>query len=200
MSESGRCIPQPPADTWHVYCHLLFSNCQTRVFNLDNVRPIRDLDPIDIDSLVSVKGMITRSGNIIPDLRCGIQVAAVCHQPVPHSSSLHEYCCVPALACVMRSKGLLPPCPAGVARAMYRLYTDKQQLTCKPLLGAAAVFHRLACFRCEGAGCGNEMHDVVERGVIVVPAECRKCKRKATMRMIPNRSGFLNRQVGHATA
>jgi DNA replication licensing factor MCM4 len=44
---------------------------QTRVFNLDNVRPIRDLDPVDIDTLVAVRGMVTRSGNIIPDLRCG---------------------------------------------------------------------------------------------------------------------------------
>lgn len=42
-----------------------------RIFNLENVRPIRDLDPIDIDSLVAIKGMITRTGNIIPDLRCG---------------------------------------------------------------------------------------------------------------------------------
>jgi DNA replication licensing factor MCM4 len=42
---------------------------QVRIYNLDNVRPIRDLDPIDIDSLVAIKGMITRTGNIIPDLR-----------------------------------------------------------------------------------------------------------------------------------
>lgn len=43
---------------------------QTRVFNLGTVRPIRDLDPVDIDTLVAVKGMVTRAGNIIPDLRC----------------------------------------------------------------------------------------------------------------------------------
>eukprot|EP00878_Enallax_costatus_P013418 GHUV01014031.1.p1 GENE.GHUV01014031.1~~GHUV01014031.1.p1 ORF type:complete len:879 (+),score=279.82 GHUV01014031.1:392-3028(+) len=95
---------------------------QFRLFNLDNVKPIRDLDPIDIDSLVSVKGMITRSGNIIPDLR-------------------------------------------------------------------------LAVFRCENPGCGHEMHDLVDRGVIVVPAECSKCRKKSTLRMIPNRSGYLNRQI-----
>uniref|UniRef100_A0A383VUH6 DNA replication licensing factor MCM4 n=1 Tax=Tetradesmus obliquus TaxID=3088 RepID=A0A383VUH6_TETOB len=95
---------------------------QTRVFNLDNVRPIRDLDPVDIDSLVAVRGMVTRSGNIIPDLR-------------------------------------------------------------------------LAVFRCETPGCGAEAHDTVERGLIVVPNACTKCGKKATMRMIPNRSGFLNRQI-----
>jgi DNA replicative helicase MCM subunit Mcm2 (Cdc46/Mcm family) len=46
---------------------------QVRIFNLDDVRPIRDLDPIDIDSLVAIKGMITRTGNIIPDLRSATQ-------------------------------------------------------------------------------------------------------------------------------
>lgn len=40
-----------------------------RIFNLECVRPIRDLDPLDIDSLVAIRGMITRTGNIIPDLR-----------------------------------------------------------------------------------------------------------------------------------
>jgi hypothetical protein len=35
----------------------------------------------------------------------------------------------------------------------------------------------------------------VDRGLIVVPNTCTKCGKKATMRMIPNRSGFLNRQV-----
>lgn len=51
-------------------CFAAVPAVQTRVFNLDNVRPIRDLDPVDIDSLVAVRGMVTRSGNIIPDLRC----------------------------------------------------------------------------------------------------------------------------------
>lgn len=49
-----------------------------RIFNLENVRPIRDLDPIDIDSLVAIKGMITRTGNIIPDLRCGEVLQGTC--------------------------------------------------------------------------------------------------------------------------
>jgi DNA replicative helicase MCM subunit Mcm2 (Cdc46/Mcm family) len=49
------------------------ANVQVRIFNLDDVRPIRDLDPIDIDGLVAIKGMITRTGNIIPDLRSATQ-------------------------------------------------------------------------------------------------------------------------------
>jgi DNA replication licensing factor MCM4 len=42
---------------------------QVRVFNLEHVRAIRDLDPLDIDCMVALRGMITRTGNIIPDLR-----------------------------------------------------------------------------------------------------------------------------------
>lgn len=57
-----------------VFLRALFAaSPQVRIFNLDDVRPIRDLDPIDIDSLVALKGMITRTGNIIPDLRSATQ-------------------------------------------------------------------------------------------------------------------------------
>ena len=37
---------------------------------------IRDLNPSDINKLVSVSGMITRTSNVIPDLRCGAWLAA----------------------------------------------------------------------------------------------------------------------------
>eukprot|EP00879_Flechtneria_rotunda_P020435 GHRR01021500.1.p1 GENE.GHRR01021500.1~~GHRR01021500.1.p1 ORF type:complete len:510 (+),score=166.40 GHRR01021500.1:266-1795(+) len=93
---------------------------QGRLFNLDNVRPIRDLDPLDIDALVSVKGMITRTGNIIPDLR-------------------------------------------------------------------------LAVFRCEA--CAHEVHDLVTHGIVNVPTACNNCRAKQTMRIIPNRCAYLNRQI-----
>ena len=33
------------------------------------VMPIRNLDPLHIERLVSVKGMVTRVGTIIPDMR-----------------------------------------------------------------------------------------------------------------------------------
>ena len=32
-------------------------------------RAIRDLDPLQLDTLVAVRGMVTRTGTIIPDLR-----------------------------------------------------------------------------------------------------------------------------------
>lgn len=95
---------------------------QVRIFNLDDVRPIRDLDPIDIDSLVAIRGMVTRTGNIIPDLR-------------------------------------------------------------------------LAVFRCEA--CGAEASEVVVNGIIAVPPQCSAatCGRKQTLRIIPNRCAYANRQI-----
>jgi len=40
---------------------------QTRIFNLRQTRVIRDLDPSDIGTLVSVSGMVTRTSSVIPD-------------------------------------------------------------------------------------------------------------------------------------
>lgn len=40
-----------------------------RVFNLEKSRTIRDLNPEDIDTLVSVQGMVTRTSPVIPELK-----------------------------------------------------------------------------------------------------------------------------------
>lgn len=42
---------------------------QVRTFNLEHCKKMRDLDPMDIDTLVSVRGMIIRNGSIIPDMK-----------------------------------------------------------------------------------------------------------------------------------
>ena len=55
---------------------------QVRVFNLDKVKAMRDLNPKDIDTLVSVQGMVVRASAIQPDLKqaffecssCGLSV------------------------------------------------------------------------------------------------------------------------------
>ena len=41
---------------------------QANVFNLLEKKVIRDLDPADIDHLVSVTGMVTRCSPIIPEV------------------------------------------------------------------------------------------------------------------------------------
>ena len=40
------------------------------MFNLRQKKVIRDLNPEDIERLVSVSGMVTRCSNIIPEIRC----------------------------------------------------------------------------------------------------------------------------------
>lgn len=63
---------------------------QTRMFNLMKVTTIRDLDPSDIDKLVSIRGMVTRTSSVIPDLT---EAALRCRQcnhiemiPVTHGT------------------------------------------------------------------------------------------------------------------
>ena len=50
----------------------LSTHTQIKVYNLDRARTIRDLNPEDIDTLVSVQGMVTRTSSILPDLRCAL--------------------------------------------------------------------------------------------------------------------------------
>ena len=40
---------------------------QTRIYNLATTRVIRDLDPSDVGTLVSISGMVTRTSSVIPD-------------------------------------------------------------------------------------------------------------------------------------
>lgn len=55
---------------------------QVRTFNLMELKSMRDLNPADLDRLIAVKGMITRSGGVLPDLkeaffRCGMCAAEI---------------------------------------------------------------------------------------------------------------------------
>ncbi|RKP18631.1 MCM-domain-containing protein [Rozella allomycis CSF55] len=51
---------------------------QVRPFNLEKVANMRQLDPNDIDNLVSVKGLVIRCSGIIPDMRQGYFQCCVC--------------------------------------------------------------------------------------------------------------------------
>jgi hypothetical protein len=44
---------------------------QTRPYHLKEITNMRDLNPSDIDQLITVSGMITRVGGIVPDLKQG---------------------------------------------------------------------------------------------------------------------------------
>jgi DNA replication licensing factor MCM4 len=51
---------------------------RARFFNLRDTKRMRMLDPIDIDTLVSVRGMVIRASEVIPDMRRGHFRCAAC--------------------------------------------------------------------------------------------------------------------------
>lgn len=55
---------------------------QVRPFNLDQTVNMRDLDPSDIDKLISIKGLIIRVSNIVPDMRVGFFTCTQCNTSV----------------------------------------------------------------------------------------------------------------------
>ncbi|KAL1518638.1 hypothetical protein AB1Y20_002926 [Prymnesium parvum] len=69
----------------HDLCVELFPEVKTRFhvrcFNLGRENRLRDLDPNDIDKLVRIKGMVTRTSNIIPDLKMGFFECSICATP-----------------------------------------------------------------------------------------------------------------------
>ncbi|XP_004507486.1 DNA replication licensing factor MCM4 [Cicer arietinum] len=59
---------------------------QTRIFNLKNSTSMRNLNPSDIERMISMKGMIIRCSSIIPEIREAIfrcLVCGFCSDPVP---------------------------------------------------------------------------------------------------------------------
>lgn len=59
---------------------------QTRIFNLKTSTSMRNLNPSDIERMISLKGMIIRSSSIIPEIREAIfrcLVCGFCSDPVP---------------------------------------------------------------------------------------------------------------------
>lgn len=95
---------------------------QVSLYNLREQKPMRDLNPSDIESLISIKGMVTRTSGIIPEM---IE----------------------------------------------------------------------ACFICQGRECGHETHCTVDSGRVEEPNQCEACQSKFSMRLIHNRSRFVNKQM-----
>ncbi|KDO22415.1 hypothetical protein SPRG_11368 [Saprolegnia parasitica CBS 223.65] len=55
---------------------------QVRPFNLKDKQAMRNLNPADIDQLVSLKGMVTRCSSVIPDLKMAFFRCTMCHSTV----------------------------------------------------------------------------------------------------------------------
>ena len=50
----------------------------TRPYNLDATQSMRDLDPMDIDQLILISGMVIRTSTIIPDMKLGFFECLMC--------------------------------------------------------------------------------------------------------------------------
>ncbi|KAF6205854.1 hypothetical protein GE061_020028 [Apolygus lucorum] len=60
---------------------ILNQQIQIRPFNVEKCRNMRNLNPEDIDRLITINGMIIRTSNIIPDMREAFFQCSVCHYP-----------------------------------------------------------------------------------------------------------------------
>ncbi|KAI9358309.1 MCM2/3/5 family protein [Zopfochytrium polystomum] len=56
------------------------ANIMVRPFNLERSINMRDLDPSDIDQLITIKGLMIRSSPIIPDMKIGFFRCTACDQ------------------------------------------------------------------------------------------------------------------------
>ena len=97
-----------------------------RCFNLGKEDRLRDLDPNDINRLVAIKGMVTRTSAIVPDLYMAFFECTVCGTPQevsPAPGSLSPPCdaipsscssllTVPPAHAVPPARGPSRPCPA----------------------------------------------------------------------------------------
>ena len=75
---------------------------QVRPYNLRQVSNLRSLDPVAMNSLVSIKGMIVRSSLIIPDLKVAHFGCSICGHKPPSPPRPRLHCPTP------RSLRILP--------------------------------------------------------------------------------------------
>lgn len=98
---------------------------QTRIYNLLRRRVIRDLDPSDIGTLVSVTGMITRTSGVIPDQSLACFRCTKCgHETITRNDrgNIDEPSKCPSAACQSRfTMQLIYNCSAFVDKQLVKL-------------------------------------------------------------------------------
>lgn len=80
--ETPRPTQQSTIEEQDLYAEVESSSYRVRPFGLDRNVNLRDLDPKDMDQLVSVKGLVIRSTPIIPDMKDAFFRCSVCHHTV----------------------------------------------------------------------------------------------------------------------
>ena len=62
-----------------LYGQDILQKIQVRTFGLRELEHMRDLDPSNIDQLLTIKGMVIRCSAIIPDCKQAYFRCAICH-------------------------------------------------------------------------------------------------------------------------
>uniref|UniRef100_A0A182ILA0 DNA replication licensing factor MCM4 n=1 Tax=Anopheles atroparvus TaxID=41427 RepID=A0A182ILA0_ANOAO len=57
---------------------ILEHQIQVRPFNADKTRNMRALNPEDIDQIITISGMVIRTSNIVPEMRCAFFKCSIC--------------------------------------------------------------------------------------------------------------------------
>ena len=164
---------------------------QCRIYNLRETRAIRDLNPCDINKLVAVSGMVTRTSGISPDQRSGrARLAAVWFGGGINGERPRAAGAAPARRCSNLHHPTPAPAPALLGAA---LQPAPLALLLPPLPPLPA--RSLALFQC--TACAAEEVCWNDRGRIAEPARCPNpaCQARFSMAMIYNRSCFLDKQL-----
>ncbi|TKA83678.1 hypothetical protein B0A55_00294 [Friedmanniomyces simplex] len=72
----------PPAEIEDLVAEVEHKIFRVRPFGLDQTINLRDLNPNDMDKLVSIKGLVIRTTPIIPDMKDAFFRCSVCHHTV----------------------------------------------------------------------------------------------------------------------
>ncbi|USW56082.1 Putative mini-chromosome maintenance protein [Septoria linicola] len=80
--ETPRPTQQSASEEQDLYAEVESSSYRVRPFGLDRNINLRELDPKDMDQLVSVKGLVIRSTPVIPDMKDAFFRCSVCHHTV----------------------------------------------------------------------------------------------------------------------
>ncbi|CAJ0585305.1 unnamed protein product, partial [Mesorhabditis spiculigera] len=58
---------------------------EVRPYNADKTRCMRNLDPVDIDQMITISGMVTRTSSLVPEMRSGFFQCTICEAPAPEA-------------------------------------------------------------------------------------------------------------------
>ncbi|KAF1809433.1 MCM-domain-containing protein [Eremomyces bilateralis CBS 781.70] len=81
-AEMGNGQTAPPEEIDDLVNEVEVNVYRVRPFGLDNTVNLRDLNPADMDKLVSIKGLVIRTTPIIPDMKDAFFRCAVCNHTV----------------------------------------------------------------------------------------------------------------------